>query len=121
MTLEKQRITIAEACGWTVINDTICDPKPEVVNGQQTGNIDINPVATLPDYLNDLNAMHEAMQHLPDALNSGPNGFVNNIVNVVQKVVAPRPIFRGPYFYVVTATAAERAEAFLRTIGKWEE
>lgn len=36
--------------GWTVMSETLCDPKPEVKHGRQTGDVDINPVAPLPNY-----------------------------------------------------------------------
>ena len=55
MTDEEMRIAIAEVCGWKVINDTLCNVKPD-----KNGDPEIEPIAPLPDYLNDLNAMHEA-------------------------------------------------------------
>ena len=60
------------------------------------------------DYCNDLNAMHEA-----------------------EKYLDTDELFRGYYFalcditrstrWPVHATARQRAEAFLRTLGKWDE
>lgn len=61
----------------------------------------------LPDYPNDLNAMHEAekiLQHY--------GVFVDKLAEIMRQ---PR---QG--IMLVNATAAQRAEAFLRTIGKWE-
>jgi hypothetical protein len=55
MNEEKQRIAIAEAIGWTVINDTLCHVTPDK-NGDQV----VAAIARLPDYLADLNSMHEA-------------------------------------------------------------
>ena len=106
MNAEKQQIAIAEACGyvrgketevpyrdiWTHEGQTFCD-------------------CDLPDYLNDLNAMREAW----------------NTLNPVQQHTAINHLERmlnGPCdtkLRVVNATASQRAEAFLRTIGKWED
>lgn len=110
---EAQRIAIAEACGLTVIEGTLCAPKPEVRHGSQTGDVDINPVAPLPDYLNDLNAMHEAENLL------GDEDF-NRYVFRLQGLYIEKTKGRTDAG-CVSAPARERAEAFLRTIGKWDE
>jgi len=67
----------------------------------------------LPNYHGDLNAMHEAEK----VLDRGENhlmrgGFGLYLINL------PRVCDGEPR---VCATAAQRAEAFLRTIGQWEE
>jgi hypothetical protein len=69
----------------------------------------------VPDYLNDLNAMHCAEEMLAD------DQWVEYRENI-------RTVVLGPVRYVsqwckadIHSTAAQRAEAFLRTIGKWEE
>ena len=69
-----------------------------------------------PNYHGDLNAMHEAEKTLdetnggpesPDCLRYAYSGYVYAIVpNDTQPL---------------RATAAQRAEAFLRTIGKWND
>jgi hypothetical protein len=59
------------------------------------------------DYCNDLNAMHEAEKFLRDANLLFEYGM--HITNSHH------------YEYLLRATARERAEAFLRTLGKWEE
>ena len=131
MTPEKQRIAIAEACGWTEIEPcTCCD---EVSRGYtpRPG----THKKHLPDYLNDLNAMHEAEKVLWDkglmlefvnqlvGIVCAAKGFrldklatdeVAAYVTVLCLAVQPKPMLHH-------ATAAQRAEAFLRTIGKWEE
>jgi hypothetical protein len=97
---EKQRIAIAEACGWTGLKQSM---------GYETryrGTPSETTVwVSLPDYLNDLNAMHEAEKTLD-----------YNDLNDMEESVS--------FHFGVTpfhATASQRAEAFLRTIGKWEE
>jgi hypothetical protein len=99
MTPDQQQIAIADACGW----------KPD-----KRGLGWLSPhgyYAPEPDYLNDLNAMHEAEKMLTD---KGVNawwayvGFINR----------HNPTLFGSET-AVHATASHRAEAFLRTIGKW--
>lgn len=94
MNPEQQRIAIAEACGWEPIPEGHFHPD--------------NPIGqTMPDYLNDLNAMHEAEKVLT-------NEQLEVYCNILHK---PN---HGVY-WAIHATASQRAEAFLRTIGKWKE
>lgn len=77
---------------------------------------------SLPDYLNDLNAMHEAEEAI--------NPFLrNDYLATLWKVTGNEQHsanfwteynFRG-FYACAHSTAAQRAEAFLRTIGKGEE
>ena len=90
MTPEAQRTAIAEACGWkTEYRDAV------------------SSVTALPDYLNDLNAMHEAEKVLTS----------EQVTSYVYSLESMNEQWSTPAF----ATAFQRAEAFLRTIGKWEE
>ena len=59
------------------------------------------------NYCTDLNAMHEAEKFLRDANLLFEYGM--HITNSHH------------YEYLLRATARQRAEAFLRTLGKWEE
>ena len=63
MTKEQQRIKIAEACGWDGIfkddDQVVCGHMP--FQSRHTEWVENRPV---PDYLNDLNAMHEAEKML---------------------------------------------------------
>lgn len=105
MTEEAQRIAIAEACGWTEISDWGAGG----INGKHpTGPW----VEVIPDYLNDLNAMHDAVKTLPQ--NMKPRYF-----SCLCAVVSGAISLKG-YSEATEATAAQRAEAYLRTIGKWE-
>lgn len=61
-------------------------------------------VSDLPDYSNNLNAMHE----------------VENLLTGKQMSLY-REWLPLHEWYLIKATAAQRAEAYLRTIGKWEE
>ena len=97
MTPEEQRIAMAEACGWNYIDSKTIYPR-----GIKDG-----VTLELPDYLNDLNAMHDA----------------ENTVIKPQRLWYQYCLrLEGRSFdESIGATASQRAEAFLRTIGKWEE
>ena len=102
MTPEAQRIAIAEACGW------ILNPAKHTAKGLDwlhvpSGNTAYNP----PNYLNDLNAMHEAEKVLNEKQEDIMNSTLWDIMDGRK--------------YLWHATASQRAEAFLRTIGKWKE
>ena len=90
---------IAETCGWTQIN--------AVHRSGKAPNADYVGVEFIPDYCGDLNAMHEAEKVIKDKELLFEYGM--HISNSHH------------YEYLLRATARERAEAFLRTLGKWEE
>jgi len=99
---EKQRAAIAEACGWTL------NPAKHTAKGLDwlhvpSGNTAYNP----PNYLNDLNAMHDAEKVLTREQEKE---------YAYQLEAACCPTEYGWH-----ATASQRAEALLRTIGKWNE
>lgn len=108
---EQQRIAIAEACGWTLVED---NPDHEPYWEDSKGNmIGVNCGLRCPDYLNDLNAMHEAEKVLKVLKDLGLyRKFLHFVVLEDPSNVSNEPAW---------ATAAQRAEAFLRTIGKWKE
>jgi len=93
---EEQRIAIAKYCGWTSDRYHTLWTRPD-----KTGRYYLTD--ELPDYLNDLNAMHEAENYIMDE---------SSIVYLE---------WLARLSCVWHATAAQRAEAFLRTIGKWTE
>jgi hypothetical protein len=108
MTPEKQRIEIAKACGWQwarlvhqegLADDFIGFPPNTVTVGTNE--------RYLPDYLNDLNAMHEAEKKL-----IGSRQKVTYLDELMK-------ILGYPTFDSVHATAAQRAEAFLKTLNLW--
>lgn len=71
--------------------------------------------ADLPDYLNDLNAMHEAEKVLTEVEKAIYEAMLYQVCRV-----DPMTIFAGDTFKFLSATAPQRAEAFLRTLGLWE-
>jgi hypothetical protein len=99
---------IAEFCGWTecrlvarVVLSVLRDPVAYGIPPNGTYEI------ACPNYSTDLNAMHEAERFLIDAHLLFEYGM--HISNKHHDE------------YPIRATARERAEAFLRTLGKWEE
>jgi hypothetical protein len=65
----------------------------------------------LPDYLSDLNAMHEAEKVL----------MYKQQIDFMEWLGMCCDDYGHKAWKYVHATAAQRAEAFLRTLGKWEE
>lgn len=106
MSDEQINIAIAEACGWKpafLMRDMAGNPFP----GQDIP----------PDYCNDLNAMREAEKTLNY---EQAELFEDKLCDicVTENEERDNPL---PYrFAVAHATARQRAEAFLRTTGKWE-
>lgn len=67
-----------------------------------------------PDYLNDLNAMHEAEKRL--VKEDAPEMLGNYHAHLIQVMDCKTCSWRR-----IHATAAQRAEAFLRTLDLWTE
>jgi hypothetical protein len=110
MSPEKQRIAIAEACGWKCRASTNKDFEFVWMHKDE------GYCYALPDYAEDLNAMHEAERV---ALNSAE--LLSEYADQLDKVCVPTHICCLTHWQsVVMATAAQRAEAFLKAIGKWE-
>ena len=110
---EQQRIAIAEACGWTQPEQGYWkDPDGhewQVMHGWQTYK---DGTDILPDYLSDLNAMHEAEK----VLNKTLRLFYQSRLMKLQKA----DLVAG-FWFLIHATAAQRAEAFLRTLNLWKD
>ncbi len=106
MTPEKQRIAIAEACGWINVHSragTVMGYKSNSENG------------IVPDYLNDLNAMNQAENVLKDV-----DEYMAQLWMSVgfshEEILTPEHLPR-----LCLATAIQRAEAFLKSLGLWED
>ena len=112
MNPEQQRIAIAEACGWRLFSQfkNLWAPPRSVVEYD----CDARP---LPNYLNDLNAMHEAEKVLTKVNWGGYAAELYRITDAHNHGISPN----HHWLAVAFSTATQRAEAFLRTIGKWEE
>jgi hypothetical protein len=124
MKAEAQRIAIAEACGWTEVREW-----QNTVIGVTTTERDkhfschvFKECHYVSDYLTDLNAMHEAEKVL---LKDTKADIVHEYGKWLQAAVGEWVSSYCPedreVAIIAHATAAQRAEAFLRTIGKWRE
>lgn len=113
MTPEVQRIAIAEVCGTLRCpgcgySVTRCDSHDHEI----------------PYYLSDLNAMHEAEKTLTED-ESDLQGkdqrcqFVTHLGRIIGCWATKN--HHNSLFQQVHATAAQRAEAFLRALGKWDD
>lgn len=108
MTDEEINIAIAQACGWVKIYKS----SPLGCTGQLVG-LPPNAMPTfeneclIPDYTNDLNAMHTAEMTMSKYL------IFRNYEAMLDRVVpmSERWIF---------ATARQRAEAYLKTLKLWK-
>ena len=100
-----QRIAIAEACGWVLLRD-----KPSGFHNP----IGIDPsdglMGHIPDYLYDLNDMHEAIETLRGL--DGPEWFDFQRLLMIEC---------GSWMNCIQASAAQRAEAFLKTLNLWKD
>lgn len=126
LTPEQKRIKIAIACGWTwevpynarKQQNRLVGPNGSCVvwKGWSLGG------RLLPDYLNDLNAMHEAEKALPPHL---WGDYTMNLRAIIQRECNTEAhylpgceracLIADLWFY--HATAAQRADAFLLTVG----
>ena len=78
------------------------------------------------DPLNDLNAMHKAESTLDTLGRMKTAEHLNQIVNAFfddyyDGMIANEGSFFDGAFTMAHATARQRAEAFLRTVGRWVE
>jgi hypothetical protein len=105
MNKELQRIAIAEACGYKDVTTRHTEGTFKVITGFKNHNFD----EEIPAYLDDLNAMHEAEKVLDTASDQNTIGSYASYAQCLA--------WDGGY----SATAEQRAEAFLRTIDKWEK
>ena len=104
MTPKAQRIAIAEACG-TMKWSYALAPSYALAFGRFVA-------ASVPKYTEDLNAMHEAEKVLTEDQRE-------QYLNSLYKVCNPDSMLNDAW-NLNCATAAQRAEAFLRAIEKWE-
>jgi hypothetical protein len=119
MTPEQQRIAIAEACGFKLgtftiktcwFDDCVSDGREKVLFAEHFIN---GPEVRVPDYLNDLNAIHEAEEAMTEKQRLDYSNQLYDIACWHQKKT-------GKWRYLSMA-ATQRAEAFLRALGKWED
>jgi hypothetical protein len=88
------------------------------INAAITEAIDADPHwKCAKDYCTNLNAMHEAEQHLWQK-----DWFMRyDYIDELGKLQNPHNWQRMEASDMLDATARQRAEAFLRTLGKWDQ
>jgi hypothetical protein len=101
MTHEAQRIAIAESCGWTDIR------AQKIGNDRDLWGAKDGQRNRIPDYLADLNAMHETEKVLTDE--TWPI-YLSFLMKKDQKTLTQT------WMPAAHATASTRAKAFLRTL-----
>jgi hypothetical protein len=113
---EAQRIAIAEWLGWKPVTIKLYGGEKNVKGWELNQHLSKGDkdrkftchVETFPDYCNDLNAMWQVEETLTPEQTHTMNELL--FLEVVPMTVK-----------TWHATAAQRAEALLRTIGKWQE
>ena len=105
MTNEQINVAIAELLGWTDISQYT-----QAVDGWYGYEPENGPHSQIPNFCNDLNAMHEAEKMLND---EQTEIYFLDLMCLYGKW--PKSI------QAIQATAKERAETFLKTLEKWEE
>lgn len=113
---EKQRIAIAKLCGWeeSQMSKRCCfDPRGFSTYWDNA-----------PDYLHDLNACHAFEEQLTWSHEDGRGTcsvYREHLERIVHEKWKSRDTECAAECHEWHATAAQRCEAFLRTMGKWED
>lgn len=118
MTNEQINIAIAKQLGLTIVSDGIthcltpCGPKTEK-----------NPEGCLleecPNYCNNLNAMHKAEKLISEKGKESAYWF---FLRELLDFPDAESDWNGFYFFAaIHSTPLQKAEAFLKVFGKWEE
>lgn len=127
MNSNNQRIAIARACGWKItrieppaghVRYTLEDPTQKLsIRDVYEMDGEVHWPACLPDYLSDLNAMHEAEEAL-----------TGDQLHRYYEVELPEVTAAGMWSITyqqkratISATATQRAEAFLRTLNLYDD
>lgn len=109
MTISAQRLAIAQACGWFNLHTS--------ATGDLIGSHDAeDTLALVPDYTSDLNAMHEAEKTMTEKQCFLFQVELSKAMFGDKGEETPETIAGR---WLTHATAAQRAVAVLRTLGKW--
>ncbi len=119
MTKEEQRIAIAKACGWTAIQQgntahfqRMLGVSPANKGRTSDGGLILHEI---PNYLNDLNAMRDAEKVLATEQHEQFRDLLFGLTMVYDHDCE---LNHRAY---ISATAAQRAEALLKTLNLWKE
>ena len=133
MKINEQIIAIAGACGWDDIQINFDSPT-KLIGKHKNGVHNINyqgyePTkydsrgnsyhihrsdygSAIPDYVNSLDAMHEAEKVLT-------NDQLHTYCNVLRRIVEEQEVMGRGRAYIFVATSTQRAKAFLRVLNLW--
>jgi hypothetical protein len=103
MTPEQQRIVIAEACGWKNCRVESIAGQTRLLGKWPLDSTSSDGFSVPPDYLNDLNAMHDAEKTLTNSQWVEYGGQLRVLCDRAE-------------IWSIHATASQRAEAFLKTL-----
>jgi hypothetical protein len=107
MTQEEKRIKLAEAAGWKV------HPKDRFIVIPPNSPHSVQPLHTIPDYFNDLNAVHELEKLLGEK-------HVRSYAFTLSRVLDTTPtVDLDDQFLNIHATATQRCEAIGKTLNLW--
>jgi hypothetical protein len=115
MNPEAQRIAIAEACGWTDIKPHSWHPRKGELWGGRKGIRNM-----IPDYLNDLNAMHEAEKETDLHYSQKWTTTLCEVMFESTSISVAGATKWDFALLCARSTAAQRAEAFLKTLNLWK-
>jgi hypothetical protein len=128
---EQQRIAIAEACGakwyqwageyWITFKDW--NARSHCYEADRPAETSNHPKieVSVPDYLNDLNAMHEAEMFIRNAQDQMRYASETLIAMGFDDLVEASDLNVDYCWHVMGATAAQRAKAFLKTLNLWKQ
>lgn len=114
MTTEQQRIAIAEWAGWKVLDTTTDINGKKVLWWSKTPSMGDAEANGIPDYCNDLNAIHEAEKLLTIPESVDYEEQLDCVVN--REFTEGKSVIIFPIWH---ATASQRSEALCRTL--WPE
>ena len=107
MTDEQINIAIAESLGWKLL-----------ANNRWTRPCGI--YADLPNYTADLNACHEFESEIIYSNDRLPKKYTQQIKSAICREAGVKKA-QMDFDLCITATARQRCEAYLKTIGKWNK
>jgi len=118
MTTEAQHIAVFESLGWKYLlpvkRDSAFIVRPENLPRWKNGRY-IAYKGDIPSYTTDLNACHEAEKILDKM-----TGIHGPSVGICTGNEVYEDMLLGMCDHPIRATAAQRCEAFLKTINKWK-
>jgi len=106
MTQEEKRIKLAKAAGWTKVHQSWTGQKKACIPND-------SQILPLPDYFNDLNAVHELEKVLTEEQCRAYCDFTYDIACRLQKET-------GKWNWI-SLPAAQRAEALGLTLNLWKQ